>query len=143
MAQDMRRSARSSIPVLASGRRAIPRTKAEIAAAVRNGDLSVEEACKYYGLTLADCVAYLEALGANGVAQAPNDHYRDGRSAAYGRSAMSPEEALKLFALQEGASETQIRSAYRRLIMRNHPDRGGSDYFAAKINEAKDVLLGL
>jgi curved DNA-binding protein CbpA len=37
---------------------------------------------------------------------------------------MSPEEALKILGLQEGASEDQIRSARRRLMMQNHPDRG-------------------
>jgi hypothetical protein len=64
------------------------------------------------------------------------------RSAPPAGSAMSREEALKVLGLQEGATEEQIRASHRRLMMQNHPDRGGSDYIAAKINEAKDVLLG-
>jgi DnaJ-like protein len=64
------------------------------------------------------------------------------RSPSQAGSAMSREEALKILGLQEGATEVQIRAAHRRLMMQNHPDRGGSDYIAAKINEAKDVLLG-
>jgi curved DNA-binding protein CbpA len=54
---------------------------------------------------------------------------------------MSRAEALKVLGLQEGASEDEIRAAHRRLIVQTHPDKGGTSYLAAKINEAKDVLL--
>ena len=57
------------------------------------------------------------------------------------RTGMSRSEALKVLGLQDGASEDDIRAAHRRLMLQNHPDKGGSDYIAAKINEAKDVLL--
>ena len=55
---------------------------------------------------------------------------------------MSRKEALKVLGLEEGADEEAVRAAHRRLMLQNHPDRGGTDYIAAKINEAKDVLLG-
>ena len=54
---------------------------------------------------------------------------------------MSRAEALKVLGLEEGASEEQIRAAHKRLILQTHPDKGGTTYLAAKINEAKDVLL--
>jgi hypothetical protein len=57
------------------------------------------------------------------------------------RTSMSRAEALKVLGLQEGATEDEIRAAHRRLIVQTHPDKGGTSYLAAKINEAKDVLL--
>jgi curved DNA-binding protein CbpA len=54
---------------------------------------------------------------------------------------MSRTEALSVLGLSEGADEDAIKAAHRKLIQQNHPDKGGSNYLAAKINEAKDVLL--
>ena len=63
------------------------------------------------------------------------------RSGPPASGAMSRAEALKVLGLEEGASEEQIRAAHKRLILQTHPDKGGTTYLAAKINEAKDVLL--
>lgn len=52
-------------------------------------------------------------------------------------------EAYQILGLQPGASREDIRSAYRRLIQRVHPDHGGSSYLATRLNQARDILLGL
>jgi hypothetical protein len=55
---------------------------------------------------------------------------------------MSRQEAYEVLGLRPGASESQIREAHRRLMRAAHPDAGGSDWLAARINQARDILLG-
>ena len=55
---------------------------------------------------------------------------------------MSRAEAYEILGLRPGASDQQVRESWKRLIARLHPDKGGSTYLAAKINQAKDLLLG-
>ena len=72
------------------------------------------------------------------------DDARAGESGAAGRGggAMTRAEALEILGLAEGASREEIQHAYRTLMKKLHPDTGGSDWFAAKLNEAKRVLIG-
>jgi hypothetical protein len=55
---------------------------------------------------------------------------------------MAREEAYEVLGLHPGASETEIKEAHRRLMRGAHPDAGGSDWLAARINQARDILLG-
>lgn len=55
---------------------------------------------------------------------------------------MTREEAAAVLGLKVGASAADVKAAHKRLMKDFHPDKGGSDYLAAKINAAKDVLLG-
>lgn len=55
---------------------------------------------------------------------------------------MSHREALDILGLEDGADEEAIKAAHRAKMKDHHPDRGGSDEEAMRINRAKDVLLG-
>ena len=59
-----------------------------------------------------------------------------------GKKTMSKAQAMDILGLKADYSEDDVKQAHRRMMLKNHPDRGGSDYLAAQINTAKDVLLG-
>jgi len=56
-------------------------------------------------------------------------------------NAMDVEQALQVFGFDAVPVEEKIVKRHRELMQKNHPDRGGSDFLAAQINQAKDVLL--
>jgi len=63
------------------------------------------------------------------------------QGAGFKPGAMSEDEARDILAVNKNASRDEVIQAHRKLMQKMHPDRGGSDYLAAKINQAKDTLL--
>jgi DnaJ homolog subfamily C member 19 len=55
---------------------------------------------------------------------------------------MTPQQAYEVLGLKPGASREEVILAHKRMMQKVHPDRGGSDYLASQINQAKDTLLG-
>ncbi|GAB4818152.1 hypothetical protein N2152v2_005198 [Parachlorella kessleri] len=55
---------------------------------------------------------------------------------------MTRREAALILGVRESAPEDKVKEAHRRIMIANHPDAGGSSFVAAKVNEAKDILLG-
>ncbi|MEO0436333.1 MAG: molecular chaperone DnaJ [Pseudomonadota bacterium] len=94
------------------------------------------EYCEEHDSESAQLLAgYLEQrFGANQYEQAEEPTQSNGE--------LSRQEALSVLGLGEEADEEAIIDAHRKLMQKLHPDRGGSDYLAAKINQAKDFLLG-
>ncbi|KAH8955769.1 hypothetical protein BDL97_07G004000 [Sphagnum fallax] len=58
------------------------------------------------------------------------------------QAVMTRREAARILGVRESVAQDKVKEAHRRVMQANHPDAGGSDYLASKINEAKDHLLG-
>lgn len=97
--------------------------------------LALLDECRTDRQSVAVLEAYLDRI---------HEDWRESRgpppSASSGE--MSESEARAVLGLGPEATREEIVEAHRRLIQRLHPDRGGSDYLAAKLNAAKDLLLG-
>jgi DnaJ-domain-containing protein 1 len=84
-------------------------------------------------------VAYLDRRDA-GWSEYAQGHAAAGRAAA-GSGKMTEQEAYQILGVQPGASADAITRAHRTLMKKMHPDQGGSNYLAARINEAKEILF--
>ena len=99
----------------------------------------------WIGAVIAAALPFLRAMGPLLARLIP--HWLNTRQQQYSTSQntadkpIDREEALAILGLQPGASRDDVIAAHRRLMQKFHPDRGGTDYFAARINRAKDVLL--
>ncbi len=85
--------------------------------------------------------AYLDRRQPGWRANAQDDAASRGRARTAGAGKMTEEEAYKVLGIQAGSSAQEISRAHRTLIKKLHPDQGGSTDLAARVNEAKDVLL--
>ncbi|TPG59098.1 molecular chaperone DnaJ [Roseomonas nepalensis] len=112
---------------------------------------------RWAGRDLAELdLAALRALRAEAAADDPEsvplveawlDRSQPGWREADGEAPAGPDappraEALAILGLSEGATEAEIRAAHARLMRAAHPDAGGSDWLAARLNAARDALLG-
>ena len=79
--------------------------------------------------------------GGDGAGEGAGGGGGGGGGARPGGGSLSQDQAFEVLGLKPGASGDDIRAAHRKLLMANHPDKGGSTFLAAQINQAKDVLL--
>jgi hypothetical protein len=86
-------------------------------------------------------MAYLDRREPRWREHAQRDAATGGWDRATSGAKMTEEEAYQILGLQPGASAEEIGRAHRTLMKKLHPDQGGSTYLAARVNQAKDVLL--
>src|SRR5262245_9745126 len=84
-------------------------------------------------------MAYLDRRDPTWSENAQADTTAGRRTTASGK--MSEQEAYQILGLEPGANADDISRAHRTLMKKLHPDQGGSTYLAARINEAKEILL--
>lgn len=108
-------------------------------------DLSTEELKQFYHYceqSDPEAVRILQAYIArerHDWEDAPSDQAQDASQLPAGD--LSEREAYDILGLEPGASKEDVVQAHRSLMMQFHPDKGGSNYFASKVNEAKTLLL--
>jgi len=84
-------------------------------------------------------MAYLDRRDAGWREYAQGDAAAGRAAAASGK--MTEQEAYQILGLEPGASAEAVAGAHRSLMKKFHPDQGGTTYLAARINEAKEILL--
>ncbi|MEJ2058211.1 MAG: DnaJ domain-containing protein [Desulfofustis sp.] len=113
----------------------------------RLSSLNEDELLSFYADVCSDpdsaalLESYLDRCHPGWQERANRDNFNRGSSASGGEP-KTREEAFQVLGLEPGASREDIHQAYRRLIKGVHPDSGGSAFLTAKINAAKDLLLG-
>ena len=85
--------------------------------------------------------AYLDRRQPSWREHAQGDAAAGSRTRAAASGKMTEEEAYQILGVQPGATAEDVSRAHRSLMKKLHPDQGGSTYLAARVNEAKDVLL--
>lgn len=85
--------------------------------------------------------AYLDRMAPGWRDQAQHESAGSSGPPPSGGGKMTEQEACQILGIAPGASKEEITRAHRSLIKKLHPDQGGTTYLAARINEAKDVLL--
>lgn len=113
----------------------------------RLGTMTLDELSRLYAECRSDessrriLEAYLDRVHGTAWRTGQEQQQAAGGGESAGR-AMTREEAYAILGLEAGADERAVKEAHRRLMAQFHPDRGGSDYLAALINRARDLLLG-
>ncbi|MGK0405236.1 MAG: DnaJ-domain-containing protein 1 [Oleispira sp.] len=100
---------------------------------------------KQYPDSIEVLAAYLDRLHGNDWREAANAgsySEKNGQdSQPSDSSEITANEAYAVLGLDQSATEEEVIAAHRKLMQKLHPDRGGSNYLAAKINQAKDLLV--
>ena len=94
-----------------------------------------------WGLAAAIFKAFLKVIDSMAETKNFSAFTQNMRDKIFSSGGMNPEEALGVLGLRETCTKKDIENAYKLLMLKVHPDRGGSADEAAKVNQARDVLL--